>query len=181
MATVGVFAFDQQSGLGDSRLFPRLHVLHFNGEPAALGPPGIHPEKHIGPVIGLRATGAGLDGEDGVVTIESTGQERGDFDFVDRRRQLLHGGDEFRTVFGLFFGGAGRDELQHDIHVVQFLAKLHDRDDRLFQAVDLSNMPLGLVVIIPETGGAHLGVQRFYFSQLLFAVKETSITVRPVS
>jgi hypothetical protein len=56
-----------------------------------------------------------------------------------------------------------------------------DGQDGFFQAVELGDVFLGAVVILPEIRRALLGVERLYFPLLLIAVKETSIGGRRAS
>jgi hypothetical protein len=72
---VGVFAFDQDGGFADAGGVAGLHVHELDGVIAPLGPAGIHAKHDVSPVVGLGAAGAGLDGEDGVVAVELTGEE----------------------------------------------------------------------------------------------------------
>jgi hypothetical protein len=80
---VGVLALDEHGGLADAGLVAGLHVLHLDGEAAALGPAVVHAEKHVGPVVRLGAARARLDGEDGVVLVELAGEEGGDLELVE--------------------------------------------------------------------------------------------------
>ena len=40
-----------------------------------LGPPEVHPQKHLGPVCGFGATGAGADGQEGVAAVVFSAEE----------------------------------------------------------------------------------------------------------
>ena len=121
-----------------------------------------------------------MDRENRVIAIETAGEERSDFNVVDRGEHLGNRRIEFSAVFRLLLRRSRFDQLEHHIDVFDFFAKIHNRENCLFKTINLRNMPLGLIVVIPKIGRAHLGVERFYFTEFLFPVKETSITVRLV-
>ena len=178
---VGVLALDEDGGLADAGLVAGLHVLQFHGEAAALGPAVVHAEEHVGPVVRLGAARAGLDGEDGVVAVELAGEERGDLEGVELGDHAGHGLVEFPGV-NLELGPAGGfDELDHDVEVLDPLVKGDDRQDGLLQAVELGNVLLRALVVVPEFRIALLGLQGLDLTLLLFAVKETSTGGRRVS
>ena len=43
--------------------------MHFGLEAPALRPAQVHAQQHLGPVLGLGAAGAGMDGDDGVFVV----------------------------------------------------------------------------------------------------------------
>jgi hypothetical protein len=179
--TVGVLALDQHRRLADAGLVAHLHVLQLDRETAAFGPAVVHAEKHVGPVVGLGAAGAGLDREDGVVAVELPGEKRPDFDGVE----LLHHAFDLIVELarvGLALGGVGRfDQLDHHAHVVDLLLEGDDREHGLFQAVEFADVFLGALVVVPERRRPHLGLQGLDFADLLFDVKETSTGGRRAS
>ncbi len=63
-------------------------------EAAALGPAQVHPEQHLGPVLGLGAAGAGMDGDDRVLPIVLAAEHLLDFAGVDLSGQLVEGAAE---------------------------------------------------------------------------------------
>ena len=63
---VGVGTFEAESGLTDARAFAFGDVFDFDLKTTTLGPAGVHAVEQVSPVVGFRATGAGLDGDDGV-------------------------------------------------------------------------------------------------------------------
>ena len=51
----------QQPGLGSLR-----RLIHLDAEASTFGPARVHPQHHLGPVLGIGATGAGVHLGDGV-------------------------------------------------------------------------------------------------------------------
>ena len=45
-------------------------------KPLALGPPQVHAQEHLGPVLGVGAAGAGMDRHDRVVVVQLAGEQR---------------------------------------------------------------------------------------------------------
>ena len=72
---VGVLPLDHNGGRLDARLVTVLIVHDLIGKAVALRPAGVHPIEHLGPVLGLRATSAGVDGQDDVGAVVLAGQQ----------------------------------------------------------------------------------------------------------
>ena len=178
---VGVFAFDQDGGFADAGGVAGLHVHELDGVIAPLGPAGIHAKHDIGPVVGLGATGAGLDGEDGVVAVELAGEEGGDLELVEFSRERGEGAGELLVVGFLGGGVFAGHELVHHHQVIELLLIGDDREDSFLEPVEFRDVFLGAIVAVPKSRVAHLGVHRLYFTLLLIAVKETSIDARRAS
>ncbi len=58
-------------------------LVDLDGEASTLGPARVHPQQHLGPVLGVGAAGAGVQLDDRVVLVvrsaeETLGLERGD-------------------------------------------------------------------------------------------------------
>ena len=66
---VGVLAAGDEGRRLEPRLLPRRGLLHLDLEAAPLGPAQVHPQQHLGPVLGVGAAGAGVDGDDGVAGV----------------------------------------------------------------------------------------------------------------
>src|SRR6185312_6478836 len=66
---IGVLADDPQRRGFDARLFARTLFDPFDLVAVLLGPARIHAQQHLGPVLRLRAAGAGVDLEIGVVAV----------------------------------------------------------------------------------------------------------------
>src|SRR5258705_5262382 len=80
---VGVFAGKLDGGVLDAR-FLAWSLIENNGAHAlALGPAQIHTEQDGSPVLRFGATGAGLDGHDGVEVVAFTGEQRFRFQVCD--------------------------------------------------------------------------------------------------
>ena len=64
-----VVALEPDGGALEPGLFSRLVVEDLGLEALALGVAQVHPQQHLGPVLGLGAAGPGMDGQDGVAGI----------------------------------------------------------------------------------------------------------------
>ena len=73
---VGEAAADDEGGRQQARLLPGRGLVDLDGEAAALGPPLVHAQQHLGPVLGVGATGAGVDLAHGVAVVVLAGEER---------------------------------------------------------------------------------------------------------
>ncbi len=72
---VDVLALDGQRGALEPRLVAFLRVVDLDLEAAALEPAQVHAQQHLGPVLRLRAAGAGVDGDDGAALVVLAAEE----------------------------------------------------------------------------------------------------------
>jgi len=77
--------------------------------------------------------------------------------------------------------GGGLDEFHHHPDVLDLLLEGHDGEHGLLQPVQLGDVPLGALIVVPERGLAHLGLHGLDLTRLLIAVKETSTGGRRAS
>ncbi len=74
---VGVLALGDEARRLDPRLLPRRRLGHLDVEAAALGPAQVHAEQHLGPVLRIRAAGAGAHGDDRVAGVVAAAEQPG--------------------------------------------------------------------------------------------------------
>ena len=72
---VHVLALDGERGALEPRLVAVLQVVDLDLEAAALEPAQVHAQQHLGPVLGLGAAGAGVDGEDRAALVVLAAEE----------------------------------------------------------------------------------------------------------
>ena len=132
------------------------------------GPGGIHPQEHLGPVVGIGAAVASIEAHEGIGGVVGAGEERGEFEGIEfpleALRLLQKLCFERFILAGEFFEGfqigAGSERL---------VERLQDRVDCL----QLGDGSLGLLGTVPEPG---LGHRVFDPRSVLFAsspVKES--------
>ena len=119
--------------------------------------------------------------EDGVVAVELAAEETGELELVELRDQRGDRLVEFAAVAFLLGAGGGLDQLHHDRGIVELPLEGHESGDRLLQAVELGDVLLGALGVVPERRGAHLGLHGLDLALLLFDVKETSTGGRRAS
>jgi hypothetical protein len=114
-----------------------------------LGPAQVHPQQHLRPVLGLGATGAGLDVEKGVGGVHLAREHATELELADA---LLEAGQ---------VGGDGTDggrvvlvgrELQQIGGVVEPGVQLLDRDDDGLERGALAAEPLRALRVTPDVG-----------------------------
>ena len=79
----GVFPLHENRGTLDPRLLAGLQVGDVALVPPSVTPPQVHAQQHLGPVLAVRAAGAGVDREDGVGTIMLTAEHLLKFGTLD--------------------------------------------------------------------------------------------------
>ena len=94
---VGVVAVDRERRALDPGLVAGLHVDHLALEAAPLGPAQIHAQEHLGPVLRLGPARAGMDGDDGVLTVVLAAEHLLRFTGLDFADQFV---EPAREVFG---------------------------------------------------------------------------------
>ena len=95
-----------------------------------------------------------------------------------------HGRDRLLELafVGFPLGGVGGlDELDHHARVVDLPLEGDHGQDGPLQRVQLGDVLLGALVVVPERGRAHLGLHGLYLAPLLVDVKETSTGGRRAS
>ena len=98
-------------------------------------------------------------------------------DWIERMA-LFDRGVEFLGV-RLALGAVGRlDQFHHHRHVVHAFLEGDDRQHRPLEGVQLGDVLLRPLVVVPEPRRAHLGVHRLDLALLLIDVKETSTSAR---
>ena len=155
---VGIVSLDGKGGAFHPGFFPGEYIQQFHGESLPFRIPGVHPQQHVGPVLGFGAAGPGMEGQDGVVGVILVAEEHAQFQV----RQGLPGGFHFAFDFTLeavvlFLHG----HFPEGLHVFQLLVQPVVGLHFAFQVVGFLGHGLGLVRIIPEPGRRHLVFQVF--------------------
>ena len=85
--SVGVVPDDVERGALDARLLAVLPLDELGLPAARLGEAHVHPQKHLGPVLGLRAAGARVDRQPGVLGVLGRAHLDGELELVGERRR----------------------------------------------------------------------------------------------
>ena len=101
---VGVLAAGDEGGRLEARLLPRRGLRHLDLEAAPLGPAQVHAQQHLGPVLGVGAARAGVDGDDRVAGVVLAAEEARLFELgqaaLDRRQLRLQLGRDRLVLVG---------------------------------------------------------------------------------
>ena len=136
---IGILALDGDGGGFEASLVPVLIVQGLVLEFMALRPAGIHPIEHGGPVLSLGAARAGMEGDDGVISIVLAGQQGGQPGFLHLLLQL----------------GAAALQLGKQIRVVRLLAHFA-QGGHILPLADESVLPVHPVLQLLEPLVHHL-------------------------
>ena len=109
---IGVGARDGQRRALDARLFARREVQQLRAVALALGPARVHAQQHLRPVLRLRAAGAGVYGEDGVVAVVRAAEHQPKLQAVELLGQLGGLARQVRQGLHSFFRGGQFVQLQ---------------------------------------------------------------------
>ena len=153
---VGVLPLDHDGGRLDARLVPVLVVHDLIGEAVALGPAGVHAVEHLGPVLGLGAAGAGVDGENHIGAVVLPGEE-------GLKPGLLHLGLQLGKAL-LQLGDQGLvlklvAHLAQGHQVVPMLLALVLAVHLVLEGLDALLHLLGLLQIVPKSVGGGLRLE----------------------
>ena len=147
---VGPRATNGDGGALDPGHFVILAVEEFDGELVLGGPGGIHPQEHLGPVVGVGAAVAGIEAHEGIGGVVGAGEERGEFEGVEFSFEAL-GLTEELPFERFIFAGELFEGLEISAGGEGLVERLEDRVDRL----QLGNSALSLLGIVPEAGLRH--------------------------
>ena len=154
--TVGVVALDEDGGGLDACLVACLVVHQLIGVAVALSPAGVHAVEHLGPVLGLGAACTGVEGENGVIGVVFTGQQRCQTPLADFLFQVLVPAGDFRQqggvvlLLGHFAQGHGVLPLGHQPVILL---------DAVLQTLDLLGHLLAVLDVVPEALLLRLGLE----------------------
>ncbi len=168
---VGVATLDLEGAALDASLFTGALLQPAHLEAAPLGPARVHARQHLGPVLRLGATGAGVDLDIGVVGVGLAGQQR-----------LEPGGT--RLGAGLAQGGLGVGDhrlvllglghLDQPDVVVNRGAQAPDGSDRRLEPGALLHHRLGLLLVVPQRRILGARVQLVETNDRTVVVKDAS-------
>ena len=104
---VGPWAADRYGGALDASYRVVLPVEQFDGVVMLAGPGRIHPQHHLGPVVGIGAAVPGVDRDECIARVVRAGKECGEFEavheFLKPVRLLLELAFERDVFAGQFF------------------------------------------------------------------------------
>ena len=158
---VGVIPLDGDGRGFDARLVAVLIVQDLVDKAVALGPAGVHPVEHLGPVLGLGAAGAGVDGQDGVGVVILPGEQGGEAGLLNVGLQLgkalLQLGQEGVVLLLIAHLAQGHQVgplIPAALLALQLALELGDA------LLDL----LGLLQVVPEAVGGALRLEHLYLT-----------------
>ena len=160
---IGIGALDHHGSGLDAGLVAVQHIQHFHGVAVGLGPAGVHTVEHFGPVLGLGTTGAGVEGQNGVVVIVFSVEHRHELQFVDGLFHALHCLLPLAGQRGIVFF---LNHLQQGLGFLILGGQLAEALQLVFHFPHLADDLLALGLVIVEAGQRHL---MFQLSQALFA------------
>ena len=147
---------DQGRGL-DPGLLPRARLEKVDLEAPPLGPAHLHPQQHLGPVLGVGAAGAGVHRDDRVAGVVASREEPLLLELRQARldvgaRLLQLGGD--RVVLGR--------ELLQRLQVVELRLQHPVGLELALRARVLRRDARRPLLVVPEAGLLHLALERAY-------------------
>ena len=83
--------FNKQGNTFYASFVPWYIVKNISPEPLIFSPPVIHTQKHVGPVLGFRATRAGMNCQQRIILIMLTGKHAFQFKIADPRLKRRKG------------------------------------------------------------------------------------------
>ena len=156
----GVFADDFERGRTCADVVTGFVIDEFDFVAAALAPALIHAHQHVRPVTGLRATGAGVDHDEGVATIKRPTEKLAEF-------KGTHIGFELRVLLIHFAPGVHVArffrEIDESVEVSGPLLQILERSDFLFDDIRAVDRLARRIGVIPEAGGRQAVLQHRQF------------------
>src|SRR5438270_2006228 len=122
-----------------------LDVLDLH--PLALAPAGVHPHQHLGPVLALRAAGAGIDFDIGVVGVGLSGKQRRRLVAISALGELREAADRVIDQGSVAFGLGKLDQLRG---VGKLALKSPRSSDRFLQPTPFTHHVLRCLGMVPQ-------------------------------
>ena len=153
---VGILTVDLDGHGLDARHIAVQVVKNLDGIALALCPAGVHAVQHGAPVTGLRAAGARVQAEDGVVGVIFSGEQRLGLQLLQLMNKLIQHLPDLRDhSFVLFFV----PQLDHVADVREAALQLLEPLHGILQAPVLPDDLCGFLRIVPESRLFHHAVQ----------------------
>jgi hypothetical protein len=151
---VGVLAAGDEGRRLDSGLLPLRGLLQLHLHPAPLRPAHLHAQQHLGPVLRIGATGAGVDRDDGVAGVVLAREQPGLLQLgqarLDRRALLRELSRDRVVLLGQLL-----ERLQvADVRLERAERVEPPRDGRV-----LGRHGRGVRLVVPEAGRLHLALE----------------------
>jgi hypothetical protein len=169
-------AVDDEGGREQPGLLPFGRLVDFDREAAPLGPALVHPEEHLGPVLGVRTARAGVHFTHGVELVVFAGEQRLQLQRPESRTEGVDHVDQFGVERGVTrsLGGRFLAQLEQCLRVLERAAQRVE----LFQVSGDPPEFLGdgarIVSVVPEIGPGHFGLQ-FDSSDLELVAPEVAL------
>ena len=149
--TVGVLAFDQERGRLDPGLLPRRGLEQLHLEPALLGPAHLHPQQHLGPVLGVGPAGAGVDRDERVAGVVAAREQPLLLELVEALLHAPHLLLELRRDLRILLG-----ELRQRLEILDVALEVAVHRQPTARACVLGADLRRPLLILPEARRAHL-------------------------
>ena len=137
----------------DAGLLPGLHVVYLVVKADAREVAGVHPEHHLGPVLGIHPTGASMHAQDGRMVVVLTEVKRFQLQFGDPpsgRSQIVADLRE-RTAVPLL-----RGQFRQYLGVLERLVHGFHPSHQALELSQAAAQPRGSVRIVPKIGTGDL-------------------------
>lgn len=133
----------------DPRLFPGLQIKDLGLKAFPLAPAKVHPEKHLGPVLGLGPARPRIDREDGIAPVMHSREDKPEFQLPDTLLERSHRLLDFsQGLFVICLPG----ELQQRPLILDFGTERCVKLELFFQIPELLQSPLCSIRVLPEVG-----------------------------
>ncbi len=167
---ISVFAAGRKRGALNPGLLSGLQVDQFELVPLALHPARVHAEEHVGPVLGLGAAGARIDGDNRIAIIVFAVQHDVDRKAVHAPAQLLGLAADIGE-HGLIV--LLDRHLQEPLMLLELLVELFEALQSVADGGALFQEAFGLVGGVPKTFAADEGFEFRQASLLARYVKDS--------
>ena len=146
---VGVAALDFDRGALDAGFLPFGEFIDADLHAVVLRPARVHAQQHLGPVLGVGAAGAGIDGEHDAFLVVFTAEQPLQLPAIEFAAELVESRLRFaeHLVVGLQVV-----ELNGGFTVLHRPAPLHQLLELRLHLIEATHLLLRILLVIPEVG-----------------------------
>ena len=149
---VGEPSLDDEGGREEAGFGALGRLIDLDAEPTTLSPAGVHPQHHLGPVLGVGPAGPRVHLCDGICLVVLPLKEALHLEATDGTLEITNRSGQLLLERSVWLSGAGSlaDELDHDLGITQARGEGVEAIKVIAHPTKLGGDLSGPILVIPE-------------------------------